>query len=118
MSEYHPARVIQGMCPECGQPTERPAVIEFGNLRLDRSALRVWISGESTQQFTPAEFEILWKIAGKRGAIMPHWFLQDDGATGERAAQTIKVLIHNLRKKLPDPELVQTIRGEGYRIKI
>ena len=115
-AEYVPARLVQGVCPECGQPREQPAVLAVGRLRMDRAALKVWVDGLPTPAMTSLEFEVLWEIASKQGRIMPHWYLEEDCAGRQHAPGTIKTIIHYIRGKLP-VDLIETRRGEGYQIR-
>jgi two-component system OmpR family response regulator len=46
-----------------------------------------------------------------RGTLTEHIYAQDF----ERDSNTVEVFIARLRKKLP-PDIIETVRGSGYRI--
>jgi two-component system response regulator RegX3 len=91
-----------------------PAV---GPLLVDRRTRRAVIEGEPLA-LTPKEFDLLALLADDPGAVCsrqrildevwdPHWY----GPT-----KTLDVHIASLRRKLGHPELIETIRGVGYRL--
>ena len=68
---------------------------------------------------TPKEFDLLSLLAGDPGAVFsrqeiidsvwdPHWF----GPT-----KTLDVHVGSLRRKLGDPQWIETVRGVGYRLR-
>jgi DNA-binding response OmpR family regulator len=96
---------------------ERENVVEFGTLRIDHRARRVFSEGVEIA-LTPKEYELLARLADDPGAVVrreqlieevwdEHWW----GPT-----KTLDVHIASLRKKLGDPALIATVRGVGYRL--
>ena len=116
-AEYNPIRVVERTCRECGQPIETPAVVVAGSLRMDRERMIAWVDGVETKRFTPLEFEVLWRIASREGRIAPHWFLEEDASGREHAGNTIKTIIRYVRAKLMPHDIIETRRGQGYRIR-
>jgi len=91
-------------------------VIKYKNLSLDIPAYKVYVDGRDTD-LTPREFEILRELLSHQGRILTreniiNLLWKYDFYGDERIIDTH---IKNLRKKL-DTELIDTIRGVGYRI--
>lgn len=66
---------------------------------------------------TPTEYLLIEALMRKEGAVVSVESLLGvlEGADRETTPQAIQVHIHSLRKKL-DAELIQTVRGMGYRL--
>jgi DNA-binding response OmpR family regulator len=66
---------------------------------------------------TPTEYLLIEALMRKEGVVVSVESLLRivDDAGNESTAQAIQVHIHSLRKKL-DAELIQTVRGVGYRL--
>lgn len=91
-------------------------VVTYKNLTLDIPAYKAYVDGRDTY-LTPREFEILRELLSHQGRILTReniinllWKYEFYG--DERIIDTH---IKNLRKKL-DMELIDTVRGVGYRI--
>lgn len=91
-------------------------VIQYKNLSLDIPAYKAYVDGRDAD-LTPREFEILQELLSHQGRILTRenlinllWKYEFFG--DERIIDTH---IKNLRKKL-GIELIDTIRGVGYRI--
>ena len=84
------------------EPVGEPAdVIEHLGIRIDRVRHRVLV-GKRELDLTPTEFRLM------------------DAAIGEGAVvleRTIDVHVKSLRRKLGDPDLIETVRGIGYRFR-
>ena len=65
------------------------------------------------------EYDVLRVLLGARGAVCTREQLLDEvwGATLFGSTRTLDVHIATLRGKLGDPELVETVRGVGYRLR-
>jgi len=87
-----------------------------GPIRLDVRAARVTVDGNPVK-LTSHEFKVLEYLMHHSGKIVSrtelteHLYDQDF----DRDSNTIEVFIGRLRKKL-DTELIETVRGLGYRI--
>ncbi len=91
--------------------------IEFGVLRIDRAAHRVWIHGEEVE-LTPLEFRLLVTLYERRNRVQSRGSLLDDvwDMHSELTTRTVDTHVKRLREKLGDARnYVETVRGVGYR---
>jgi len=103
---------------------EEPAqeTLEDGELRIDFDKRQVTIDGEPVR-LTYVEFEILAALARNPGRVYSRSTLLERvwGDSAYRDPRTVDVHIRHLREKLERdpkaPELVQTVRGVGYRFR-
>ena len=91
----------------------------MGPLAVDRRTRRALVDGQALN-LTPKEFDLLALLADDPGAVCsrqrildevwdPHWY----GPT-----KTLDVHVASLRRKLGHPELIETVRGVGYRLAV
>jgi DNA-binding response OmpR family regulator len=92
-------------------------VVELGDLRIDLRGRTVAVAGVAVELRT-LEFELLAELARNAGHVVKRdrllervWGLSFAGGT-----RTVDVHVAQLRKKLGRPELIQTVRGVGYRL--
>jgi two-component system, OmpR family, response regulator len=95
-------------------------VLRAGDLRLDPATRRVW-RGEEEIALPNKEFRILECLMRRPGRVLTRtmiaehvWDYDFPGATN-----VIDVHVRQLRRRLGDPypgELIQTVRGAGYRL--
>lgn len=89
----------------------------IGELEIDRRTHRVYMAGEEVA-LTPKEFDLLAVLAVDPGAMVtrrdilaevwePHWY---------GTSKTVDVHIASLRKKLGNPDWIETSRGVGFRL--
>jgi len=101
-------------------PTELSQKIQIGNLKVDIEAHRVFCDREEVL-LTPSEFKLLTALMQNQGKVLSREKLielvQGQGvAVVDRAIDTH---VFGLRRKLgPCSEVIETIRGVGYRIEI
>jgi two-component system, OmpR family, phosphate regulon response regulator PhoB len=102
--------------------TERPSdpadVVEYLNVRIDRVRHRAYAEGAELD-LTPTEFRLLECMLRQPGRAFTRHQLMD-AAIGEGAIvleRTIDVHIKTLRKKLGASDLIETVRGVGYRFR-
>ena len=95
---------------------EDSGTIELGDVRLDRRERRVAVAGSPVALRT-LEFELLAELAENAGQVVTRdrllervWGLSFAGGT-----RTVDVHVAQLRKKLDRPDLIETVRGVGYR---
>ncbi len=92
--------------------------IECGPVRLDTKAARVTCNGQ-TIKLTSHEYRLLAYLMHhntrvvSRTELVEHLYDQDF----DRDSNTIEVFIGRLRKKIP-ADIIQTVRGLGYRIRV
>ncbi len=90
----------------------------FGRIRLDSDQHRLWVDGRRVA-LTRTELAVMTTLVDAAGQIrtradilLKAW--GDEGLeVGERAVDNI---IMRLRRKLPDPDLIVTVRGVGFRL--
>jgi len=91
-------------------------VIAIDGLAIDLSQRLVELDGRRID-LTYVEFELLRALVAKPGRVFSRQALLQGlwGDYAYREPRTIDVHIRHLREKLGDPELIQTVRGVGYR---
>ena len=97
-------------------PTDDVA-IEFGALKIDTAAHRVWISGQEVD-FTPLEFRLLVTLYERRNRVQTRASLLDDvwDVQADLTTRTVDTHVKRLREKLGSVrDYVETVRGVGYR---
>jgi two-component system, OmpR family, response regulator len=103
------------------EPSERPAVVEVADLRVDPAAHVVTRAGREVE-LTPREFALLLFLARRAGEVVPRtellehvWDEAEDGSTN-----VVDVYVGYLRKKLERPfrrrPLIRTVRGVGFML--
>jgi two-component system phosphate regulon response regulator PhoB len=98
-----------------GDPLE---VIEHLSVRIDRVRHRAYAEGRELD-LTPTEFRLLECMLRQPGRAFTRHQLMD-AAIGEGAIvleRTIDVHIKTLRRKLGTSDLIETVRGVGYRFR-
>jgi len=98
--------------------TEAADVIEHLGVRIDRVRHRATAQNQELV-LTPTEFRLLECMVRQPGRAFTRHQLMD-AAIGEGAIvleRTIDVHIKTLRRKLGDADLIETVRGVGYRFR-
>jgi two-component system phosphate regulon response regulator PhoB len=93
-------------------------VVEYLGVRIDRVRHRAYAEGHELD-LTPTEFRLLECMLRQPGRAFTRHQLMD-AAIGEGAIvleRTIDVHIKTLRKKLGASDLIETVRGVGYRFR-
>ncbi len=101
-------------------PTDAGDAIEHDGVKIDRVRHRVTVHGTAVD-LTPTEFRLLECLLRQPGRAFSRHQLMD-AAIGEGQIvleRTIDVHVKTLRKKLTtaggSPDLIETVRGVGYR---
>jgi two-component system phosphate regulon response regulator PhoB len=92
-------------------------VVEFGCLRVDRQAHRLWV-GETEVELTALEFKLLLTLYDRRNRVQTRSALLDDvwGIQADITTRTVDTHVKRLREKLDRArDYVETVRGVGYR---
>jgi two-component system phosphate regulon response regulator PhoB len=101
-----------------GEPREdAAAMVEFGRLRIDREAHRVWVDGQEIE-LTALEFKLLVMLYDRRNRVQTRSALLDDvwGIQADITTRTVDTHVKRLREKLEAArDYVETVRGVGYR---
>ncbi len=91
--------------------------IEFGCLKIDREAHRVWVDGTEVE-LTALEFKLLLTLYDRRNRVQSRSALLDDvwGIQADITTRTVDTHVKRLREKLERArDYVETVRGVGYR---
>ena len=95
-----------------------PAIsIEFGRLRVDREAHRVWVD-EQEVELTALEFKLLVTLHDRKNRVQSRGALLDHvwGMDTKISTRTVDAHVKRLREKLGAARnYVETVRGVGYR---
>jgi two-component system phosphate regulon response regulator PhoB len=94
-----------------------PSTIEFGCLRIDREAHRVWVD-EIEVELTALEFKLLVTLYDRRNRVQSRGALLDHlwGMETRISARTVDAHVKRLREKMGAArDYVETVRGVGYR---
>ena len=102
-------------------PTERPTVLEVGELRLDPAAHRAWRS-EQELALSSKEFALLELFMRRAGVTLTRTQLLDGAwdSAFESRSNLIDVYVRYLREKVDRPfgrASIETVRGVGYRLR-
>lgn len=95
---------------------EGNSVQECGDVRVDASAFQVFKGGHEIK-LSPKEFSVLNELLLHRGRVLSKDQLTEliYGWSEDLDSNAIEVHVHHLRKKLGN-DLIQTIRGVGYKV--
>tara|TARA_R110002072_G_scaffold47597_4_gene130806 strand:- start:108 stop:761 length:654 start_codon:yes stop_codon:yes gene_type:complete len=95
---------------------EGNSVQECGDVRVDASAFQVFKGGLEIK-LSPKEFSVLNELLLHRGRVLSKDQLTEliYGWSEDLDSNAIEVHVHHLRKKLGN-DLIQTIRGVGYKV--
>jgi DNA-binding response OmpR family regulator len=93
------------------------SILERGQIRID---LRRQVAERNglPLSLTPKEFAVLHELVAAEGAFRTATNLLDAAWDDpfDRSTDVVKVVIHALRRKLGDPNVIETVPGFGYRI--
>ncbi len=111
------ARIDAVMRRAARNPDRRPTVIICG-CTIDLDSHRVEVNGREIA-LTRKEFELLAALARRPGAVVTRDRLLADvwHTTWTGSPHTVEVHIAAVRAKLGVPQLIQTVRGVGYRLR-
>ena len=99
------------------QEDDSSRLVEFGLLKMDRDAHRVWV-GEDEIELTALEFRLLLTLYERRSRVQTRSALLDDvwGIQADITTRTVDTHVKRLREKLAAARgYVETVRGVGYR---
>lgn len=96
----------------------RRVVLRAGPLELDERARRVSYDGRELQ-LTAKEFDLLALLASDPGSVVSRETILRRvwDTTWYGGQKTIDVHVASLRKKVGDPDAIETVRGIGYRLR-
>ena len=109
---------INAVTRRTGRVAATPPVFRVGELTVDTESRRTVLAGREVE-LTAKEFDLLAILASRPGAVVSRQRLLNDvwEARHHLATKTIDVHVASLRRKLGDPEWVETVRGVGFRLR-
>ena len=96
-----------------------PDVVRVGPIHIDRAAHRVTVENAELD-LTPTEFKLLLTLAERRGRVQSRALLLEIvwDAAPDIQTRTVDMHVQRLRTKLGAAgELIETVRGFGYRLR-
>jgi two-component system, OmpR family, response regulator len=101
-------------------PTQRAAVLEVGDLRLDAAGMRVW-RGRSELSLSAKELLLLEAFMTRPGEVLSRIELLESAwdQAYENRSNVIDSYVRRLREKIDRPfgrRTIETVRGGGYRL--
>ncbi len=115
-SEEHTAKETSGEVPRPGRE------LVAGSLRIDLAGRRVFSHGQEIE-LQPKQFDLLVYLVRNRGTVLTRDLLLQNvwGYDYVGDTRTVDVHVRWLREKIEEdpanPQLIQTVRGVGYRFK-
>ena len=93
-------------------------VLRAGAIEVDPRARRASVSGRELA-LTVKEFDLLALLVGEAGSVVDRRTILREvwDTTWLGSSKTVDVHVASLRKKLGDPELIETVRGVGLRVR-
>jgi two-component system, OmpR family, response regulator len=101
--------------------SERPTIVEVGDLRLDPATRQVW-RGETEIALSAKEFAVLEAFMRRPGYVLSRLQLLEQAweYDYEHRSNVIEVYVRYLRRKIDKPfgvQSIETLRGAGYRMR-
>jgi two-component system phosphate regulon response regulator PhoB len=96
---------------------EAATSFQFGRLRVDREAHRVW-ADDAELELTALEFKLLVTLYDRKNRVQTRSALLSDvwGIDADITTRTVDTHVKRLREKLGDAgNYIETVRGVGYR---
>jgi two-component system, OmpR family, copper resistance phosphate regulon response regulator CusR len=93
-----------------------PPVLSCGRLTLDLLH-RQADAGDGPVPLTSREFQLLWELMHRPGAVVSKDDLLEQvwGGATDSVSNVVDVYVRRLRSRL-GPDVITTVRGEGYRV--
>jgi len=110
------ARIRALLRRESGQ---KQSVITLGILRIDSASRQVWINDEPIK-LSLKEFELLELLVLNPNTVLTRYQISEHLSRDFDQLSSSNIVdahIKNLRKKLNADELIETVRGVGYKLK-
>jgi two-component system, OmpR family, response regulator RegX3 len=93
--------------------------LRAGAIEVDQRARRASVSGREIA-LTAKEFDLLALLVAEAGSVVDRKTILHEvwDTTWLGSSKTVDVHVASLRKKLGDPELIETVRGVGLRVRV
>ena len=100
-----------------GKAEESGAVFELGELSVDTARKSLTRDGEEIA-ITATEYELLSLLLRNQDRVLSRDEIMRElrGIDADIYSRAIDVLVSRLRQKLQRPELIRTVRGQGYQL--
>jgi two-component system phosphate regulon response regulator PhoB len=101
-----------------GSESPESGELQFAGIRIERDSHRAF-AGENELTLTSLEFRLLVVLLERRGRVQTRATLLTDvwGLESETETRTVDTHVKRLREKLGQHgDLIQTVRGVGYRL--
>ena len=111
--------ILRRVPPPGDTASDGQDVLEIGAIRIDRSAVRVWVDGQEVA-LTPMEYRLLVALSERRGRLQDRAQLLQSvwDASSDVQTRTVDMHVLRLRTKLGSAgEMIETVRGFGYRMR-
>jgi two-component system phosphate regulon response regulator PhoB len=108
---------IQAILRRSQGETEVSKTFQFGRLRVDREAHRVW-ADDKELDLTALEFKLLVTLFDRKNRVQTRATLLSDvwGIDADITTRTVDTHVKRLREKLGEAgAYIETVRGVGYR---
>jgi two-component system phosphate regulon response regulator PhoB len=119
---FSPAELVlrvQAILRRTGNVSSKDETLEIGDISINRSAHSVSVRGQPVD-LTPTEYKLLMLLAERRGRVQARSLLLQSvwDAAPDIQTRTVDMHVQRLRSKLGESgDLIETVRGFGYRIK-
>ncbi len=100
-----------------GKPATSDAVYQLGDLSVDLNKKQLSRNGNEIP-ITATEYELLRLLLQNQERVMSRDEIMNElrGIDADIYSRAIDVLVSRLRHKLERPELIRTVRGQGYQL--
>lgn len=108
---------VKAILRRAGPSASAHNIVSIGTISIDRSAHRVTVDGADVE-LTPTEFKLLLLLAERKGRVQARSHLLQSvwEAAPDIQTRTVDMHVQRLRAKLgPAGDLIETVRGFGYR---
>lgn len=94
------------------------ALVHVGEISIDLAAREVRIDGDAVVPLTRKEFDVIAVLARHRGVTLTREriFREVWNTSWKGLGRSLEVHVASIRHKLGNHELIQTVRGVGYRL--
>jgi len=101
--------------------TERPAILQTGDLKLDPATRQVW-RADTEIELSTREFALLETFMRRPGQVLSQGQLLEAAwdLGYEQRSNVVEVYVRYLREKIDRPfdrKAIETVRGVGYRLR-
>jgi DNA-binding response OmpR family regulator len=98
----------------------RGLVVDLARREVRRTTGAVADAAGAVVELTRKEFDLLALLVRQRGSVLTRERILRDvwGSSWKGLGRTLEVHVASLRRKLGEPDVVETVRGVGYRVAV